>query len=92
MSRRRKAILLLVWLIVATHAYAYLWSTHLDFFPQFPEKTGKWIADLTGTADSEDIEQLTLYYILTISFLVVFIATFLVGGAVFIFRKSRKLR
>jgi hypothetical protein len=92
MSRTRKAILLLVWLIVATHAYAYIWSTHLDLFPQLPERLGRWIADLTGTAGSEDIEQLTLYYILIVSFFVVAVATFLWMAAILAFRKFRKLR
>lgn len=92
MKRPRKAILLLAWLILATHAYAYIWSTNLDFFPQLPEKIGIWVADLTGTADSEDIEKLTLYYILIVSFVVVFVATCVVTGAFWVFRKSRKLR
>ena len=92
MNRTRKAIILFVWLILATHAYAYIWSTNLDFFPQLPEIIGRWVADLTGTADSEDIEQLTLYYILIVSFLVVFVATFVVVSAFWVFKKSRKVR
>ncbi len=92
MSRMRKAVLILVWLIVATHVYAYIWSTHLDLFPQLPEELGRWIAYLTGTANSDDIEQLTLYYIFIVSFAAVTGATFVGAAAFWIFRKFRKLR
>lgn len=77
MRRAKKIVLLLFWLVIATHVYAYLWSTHLDLFPQLPEALGKWIAQLTGTAESEDIERITLYYILIVSFAVVGVATLL---------------
>ena len=70
-------LFLLIWLVIATHIYAYAWSTHLDFFPELPESVGRWIADLTGTAETDDIEMLTLYYILIVSFVVVTSATLL---------------
>jgi hypothetical protein len=92
MTRLRKAILLVLWLAVATHLYAYLWSTHLDSFPQLPEYVGRWIAKLTGMTDSEDVEQLTLYYVLTISFIVVATLTFLGAVVLWAFQKYRKLR
>jgi hypothetical protein len=91
MSCTKKTILLLLWLVVATHAYAYIWSTHLDLFPQLPEKLGRWIAELTGTAESEDIEQLTLYYIFIVSFVVVTVATSIGVIALWTFRRGRKL-
>lgn len=91
MSCTKKTILLLLWLVVATHAYAYIWSTHLDLFPQLPEKLGRWIAELTGTAESEDIEQLTLYYIFIVSFVVVTVATSIGAIALWAFRRGRKL-
>jgi len=75
MTRPKKAVLLLLWLAVATHVYAYIWSNHLDLFPQLPERLGRWIAQLTGTAETEDTEQLALYYIFIVSFAVVAVAT-----------------
>lgn len=91
MSCTKKTILLLLWLVVATHAYAYIWSTHLDLFPQLPEKLGRWIAELTGTAESEDIEQLTLYYIFIVSFVVVTVATSIGAIVLWALRRGRKL-
>lgn len=92
MSRARKLLFVFLWLVVATHIYALIWSNHLDSFPQLPEKLGLWIADLTGTANSEDIEQLTVYYMLIVSFVVVSVATF-VGTFIFwIFRKVLRSR
>jgi len=92
MSRTTKTMLLIVWLIIATHVYAYVWSNHLDVFPQLPEEFGIWIAKLTGTANTENIEQLTLYYIFIISFVVVAIATFLCALVVWGCRRIRKSR
>lgn len=77
MSRTRKFLLLIIWLVIATHVYAYVWSTHLDAFPQLPDSVGRWVAQLTGTADSEDIEALTLYYIFIVSFAVIATSTLL---------------
>jgi hypothetical protein len=42
--------------------------------------------------DSEDVEQLTLYYVLTISFIVVATLTFLGAVVLWAFQKYRKLR
>ena len=91
MSRTRKAAFLLVWFVIATHLYAYLWTTHLDYFPQPPEEFGMWAIRITG-ANNEDIEQLTLYYIFIFSFIVVVAATLLGAVAIWGYRNFRKSR
>jgi hypothetical protein len=89
MSRTKKILLILVWLIVATHAYAYIWSNHLDYFPELPEGLSRWIANLTETADSDDIEQLTLYYLFGVSFAVASGVTLMGSAILRIVKKSR---
>ncbi len=87
MSRTKKTAILLLWLVVATHVYAYIWSTHLDLFLQLPEKLGRWIAKTTGTAESENVEQLALYYIFIVSFIITATATSIGVAATWVFKK-----
>jgi hypothetical protein len=88
MSRLKKAALLIIWLIFATCLYAYVWSHNLDNFPQFPEAFGRWVSKITGMDHSEDVETLTVYYMLIASFLIVSVFTFI---AIFGWTQIRKL-
>lgn len=89
MSRARKIVLLFVWLVLATHLYAFIWSNNLDIFPQLPEEVGTWIVMLTGTNNTEDVENVTLYYILIVSFVVVAAATAIIVLGDWALRKIR---
>ena len=87
MKRLLKSVLIVLWLLFATHLYAYVWSENLDLFPQLPEEFGVWISYLTGMRNSEDVERLTLYYMLVVSFLAVSLPTFAV---LFIWKRIRR--
>ncbi|KRB92893.1 hypothetical protein [Noviherbaspirillum sp. Root189] len=71
MNRSAKFILTVLWLVFAAHVYALIWSKNLDVFPQLPEWVGVRIVCLTGLHGSEDSEQLTVYYMLIVSFVAV---------------------
>ncbi|WP_454763219.1 hypothetical protein [Cupriavidus campinensis] len=72
-----KAILMAVWLIVATHLYAIAWSFYPDYFPDYPERAADVIIWLCAQMHVYDIESVTNAYYLVLSFLPVTAATFL---------------
>ncbi|MNN80631.1 hypothetical protein D3C81_1973820 [compost metagenome] len=69
------ALLLAIWLVIATFLYAMAWSHYPDVFPDYPE----WVADVIGrlTTDPQmdDVESLATNYYLILSFLPVAAAT-----------------
>lgn len=70
-----KAGAFIIWLIVATPLFAIIWSRNLDYFPDLPEWVGIFIAQITGLADKDDTETLTVYYMLIVSLVEVSIIT-----------------
>ena len=70
-----------VWVLAGTLLYARVWSGHLDDFPELPEQLGLWVASLTGLTNSDDVEQLTFWYVLIVSFTVVVAFTVVAWGA-----------
>ncbi len=64
MSRLRNAVLLVIWLVVATHIYGLVWSRYPDYFPEYPESVGRFIDWLTRDYQPRGIESLTTYYYL----------------------------
>ncbi|MDO6466528.1 hypothetical protein Q4498_00265 [Neptunomonas phycophila] len=86
MNITKRYILLPLWLIIGTVAYALLWSRNLDSFPEFPEWVGTWVFGLIG--DKTSAEDATVFYMLILSFVMVSIFTLLVWVAIRAFRKG----
>ena len=86
MNITKKYILLPLWLIIGTVAYALVWSRNLDSFPEFPEWVGTWVFWLIG--DKTSAEGATVFYMLILSFVMVSIFTLLVWVAIRAFRKG----
>ena len=83
----KKSILFIVWIVVATTAYAALWSRNLDLFPRLPEAFGNAVRNALPSDIA--VEDLTIAYLLIASFLIVFTASVL---AMLIFGWIRKVR
>jgi hypothetical protein len=75
------------WLLTATHALAYLWGGNLDLVPRPPAAFALWLVNLYGARNGDDIGNLDVIYMLTVSFIVVAVCTFLARLA---WRRSRK--
>ena len=86
MNITKRYILLPLWLIIGTVAYALVWSRNLDSFPEFPEWVGTWVFWLIG--DKTSAEDATVFYMLILSFVMVSIFTLLVWVAIRAFRKG----
>lgn len=87
MSRLHNAVLLVIWLVVATHIYGLVWSRYPDYFPEYPESVGRFIDWLTRDYQPRGIESLTTYYYLILSFPPVAVLTAL---GLFLRRKLRR--
>ncbi|MDM0081501.1 hypothetical protein QTI17_12910 [Variovorax sp. J31P179] len=78
MNRAKKAVLLGLWLVVATLAYAKVWYLYSEYFPEYPEWVGVCIAHLKDLINSEDDPELThSLYIFILSFINVAVFTWL---------------
>ncbi|MDE8603832.1 hypothetical protein M3I01_013085 [Marinomonas sp. RSW2] len=72
----KKVSLFLVWIVCATLLYAFFWSRNLDYFPEFPEWVGRLVREMLP-ADTA-VEDITVYYLLILSFLIVSVVSLLV--------------
>jgi len=90
--RLRNCLLLVIWLIVATHIYGLVWSRYPDYFPEYPESVGHFIDWLTRDYQSRGIESLTTYHYLILSLPPVAILTALGLFLRHKFRRRTKLR
>ena len=86
MNITKRYILLPLWLIIGTVAYALVWSRNLDSFPEFPEWVGTLIFGLI--VDKTSAEGATVFYMLILSFVIISIFTLLVWVAIRAFRKG----
>ena len=86
MNITKRYILLPLWLIIGTVAYALVWSRNLDSFPEFPEWVGTWVFGLIG--DKTSAEGATVFYMLILSFVMASIFTLLVWVAIRALRKG----
>lgn len=85
----KKVILFALWLSVATLAYAITWSRNLDYFPEFPEWVGTTIREMFSS--DTPVEDLTIYYLLIVSFGIVLVASMVVVGLFKLIKTGRPL-
>lgn len=78
MKKAARLTLLWGWVAITTIAVTRLWLTHPDHFPRFPDTFWIRLIDVFGSADGEDLANLELIVILTISFCLTLILTLLI--------------
>ena len=71
----KRRLLMAVWLIVGAHALAYVWGGNLDLVPRPPEAFGIWLGNIYGAKNGEDLGDVDMLYMLTVSFIVVAAST-----------------
>jgi len=87
MSRRKKIMLIIAWLVFATFALAYVCGNVPGAFPRPPESFAIWLSNLYGAQDAEALLDLELIYLFVVSFAVVFVCTAFV---LFVWRRIHK--
>lgn len=73
----KNRFLLAAWLIVATLVLTSLWAHNLDAVPRPPMAFAIWLDDIYGARNGEEVADLDALYMLTVSFVVVAVFTFL---------------
>lgn len=78
MKKASRLILLWGWVTVTTLIVTRLWLTHPDHFPRLPDTFWIQLIDVFGSADGEDLANLELIVVLTMSFFLTLILTLLI--------------
>ena len=76
MNRARKVGSVIVWLLSATFALAYVWGRHPDAIAPPPIAFSLWLDNLFAAYDAEASGLVDIYYTLGASFLLVSLCTF----------------
>lgn len=87
MKNFKIAVLIIIWLVIGTHGYAYLWSQNLDAFPTPPEFFGRFVSNLTGEQDNSEVT--SIVYMLFSSFIIVSAVTASLLIGFLFFKKNR---
>ncbi|MGV2289536.1 hypothetical protein AAHK20_12565 [Trinickia sp. YCB016] len=77
MKRAIKIGGVIVWLLFATFALAYVWGRHPDAIPPPPLEFSLWLNDLFDAHDAEASADVDVFYMLTASFLFASLCTFI---------------
>lgn len=91
MKTATRSLLLIAWIVSATLVHARIWVTHADLFPSYPEWVGLRISDIVESWGPAGVEDITLWYVLGISFLHVVLASALAALAFAGLRKLGRL-
>jgi hypothetical protein len=58
MKRPAKAVLIALWVVIASVLLTRLWIAHPEIFPEFPKPLSEYLASMYGAQNAEDIADL----------------------------------
>ncbi len=83
-----KTMLILVYLLIATVLYVYIWMHNADYFPDYPEWVGELAVFLSGPfSKPDDIEVVHDFYITMVAFFNVLVFSLAAYGLYRLIRK-----